>query len=324
MTAGTEQALGGSSSADWQQLELNETEYKRRARRYRLRTARRAAAFLSPYVILWTAFLAVPVGWGIFLSFNTGGIIGDREFVGLENWTRAWSDSELRTAVTNTAIFVIIAIGVVFGLSIFIAALMNRYRKGSNFFKLALYFPLLAPPILGAMIWFFLIHFDFGVLNLIQREIFQGNGINFIGSNPNALLTIVGVEVWRGLGFWVLFFLAGLQSVPEELLAAAKVDGAKAARRFRKITVPTLRPLLLFALVIAVIFNFQLFDSVQVLTDGGPALGTATVVWFIVKRMFAFQDTGLAFAASVGLMIVIMLLTLASFRIMRRREAREK
>lgn len=307
---------------DWAKLALSEDEYRRRAGRYRLRSSRRAFGFLAPYLVIWTVFLALPVGWGIFLSFNTGGIVGPREFVGLENWTRVLNDTELRRAVINTSIYVVIAISVVFGLAISLAALLNKYRRGGNFFKLALYFPLLAPPILSAMMWFFLIHFDFGIFNLIQRGL-GGSGINFLGKNPNALLLIVGVEVWRGLGFWVLFYLAGLQSVPEELLAAAKIDGAKALRRFLKITVPTLRPLLLFALVIAVIFNFQLFDSVKVLTDGGPALGTATVVWFIFKRMFAFQDTGLAFAASVGLLIVILVLTFISFWVLRKRQARE-
>jgi multiple sugar transport system permease protein len=308
---------------DWAQPTLSPAEYRRRARRYRFRAASRAIGFLAPYVTIWIVFLAIPVAWGVFLSFNEGGIVGPREFVGFENWTRALSDSELRRAVVNTAIFVVIAIAVVFTLAIFLASLLNKHRRGGNFFKVALYFPLLAPPILAAMIWHFLIHFDFGVLNVMQRFFLRGTGINFLGNNPNALLTIVAVEVWRGLGFWVLFYLAGLQSVPEELLDAARIDGARKTRRFLKITVPTLRPLLLFALVIAVIFNFQVFDTVQVLTDGGPALGTATVVWFIFKRMFAFQDTGLAFAASVGLLIVIMIMTAISFWALGKRKARE-
>jgi len=309
------------SDADWARLTLSETEYRRHARRYRSRSSRRAIPFLAPYLLIWGTFLAWPVVWGIWLSFNTGGILGDREYVGLDNWRRAFEDSELREAVRNTAVYMVIAITVVFVLAIFLASLLNKYKRGSNFFKLALYFPLLAPPILGAMMWFFMIHFDFGVLNIIHRQA-GGSGINYLGESPNALLTIVAVEVWRGLGFWVLFFLAGIQAVPEELLSAAKIDGARSFRRFMRITVPTLRPLLLFALVVAIIFNAQLFDSVQVLTDGGPALDTATVVWFIFKRMFAFQDTGLAFATSVGLLIVVLLATLLSFWALGRREAR--
>ena len=311
------------AGANWATPRLKEPERRRRARHRHWRVTGRALLFVAPYMVLWAVFLALPTGWAIFLSFNSGGIVDDRRFVGLDNWTRMVGDSQLRTAIINTAMFVVVAIAVTFCLAIGLASLLNRYRTGSNFFKLALYFPLLAPPILAAMMWFFLVHFDFGILNLIQRRVFGGTGINFLGENPNALLTIVAVEVWRGLGFWVLYFLAGLQSVPEELTDAAKLDGARAARRFAKITVPTLRPLLLFAIVIAVIFNFQIFDSVQILTQGGPSLGTATVVWFIFRRMFAFQDTGIAFAASVGLLGVILVLTLISFRLLGRREERE-
>lgn len=320
----TTELTSSSVTADeeWAKLTLTPRQYRRQARRYKSRTSRRAIGFLAPYMLIWAVFLAFPVGWGIWLSFNTGGIIGPRTFVGFDNWTRAWGDTELRQAVRNTAVYMVIAIFVVFCLAIFLASLLNKYRRGSNFFKLALYFPLLAPPILGAMMWFFMIHFDFGVLNVIHRQL-GGTGINYLGENPNALLVIVAAEVWRGLGFWVLFYLAGIQAVPQELLSAAKIDGARTWRRFTKITVPTLRPLMLFALVVAIIFNAQLFDSVQVLTDGGPALGTATVVWFIFKRMFAFQDTGLSFATSVGLLIFIFLATLLSFWALTKRQARE-
>ena len=99
-------------------------------------------------------------------------------------------------------------------------------------------------------------------------------------------------EVWRGLGFWTLYFLASLQSVPEELLDAARVDGAKGFQRFRRVTLPLLRPMLLFAVVIAIIANFQVFDTVYVLTQGGPYQSTSTIVWFIWKRLFQFQQTG--------------------------------
>ena len=317
-----EGSVAYEATEEWAELTLSPRQYRLRARRYRARINRRAIGFLAPYTVIWAVFLAFPVGWGVWLSFNTGGILGERLFVGFENWTRVWADTEVRTAVRNTAVYMVIAIAVVFGLAIFLASLLNKHRRGSNFFKLALYFPLLAPPILGAMMWFFMVHFDFGVLNVILRQL-GGSGINYLGENPNALLTIVAVEVWRGLGFWVLFYLAGIQAVPEELLAAAKIDGAGTWRRFARITVPILRPLLLFALVVAIIFNSQLFDSVQVLTEGGPALGTATVVWFIFKRMFAYQDTGLAFATSVGLLLVILLATLLSFWALAKRQARE-
>ena len=131
-------------------------------------------------------------------------------------------------------------------------------------------------------------------------------------------------EVWRGLGFWTLYFLASLQSVPEELLDAARVDGAKGFQRFRRVTVPMLRPMLLFAVVIAIIANFQVFDTVYVLTQGGPYQSTSTLVWFIWKRLFQFQQTGQGYAAAVLLLGIILVLTAISFWLLGSRRRHER
>ena len=120
-------------------------------------------------------------------------------------------------------------------------------------------------------------------------------------------------EVWRGLGFWTLYFLASLQNIPEELLDAARVDGARGFQRFRRVTIPLLRPMLLFAVVIAIIANFQVFDTVYILTQGGPVQSTSTMVWFIWERLFQFQQTGQGYAAAVILLGIILFLTAISF-----------
>jgi ABC-type sugar transport system permease subunit len=148
--------------------------------------------------------------------------------------------------------------------------------------------------------------------------------VNFFGNGTYALLLIVLAEVWRGLGFWTLYFLASLQNVPEELLDAARVDGAKGFRRFRRVTIPILRPMLLFAVVIAIIANFQVFDTVYVLTSGGPYQSTSTLVWFIWKRLFQFQQTGQGFAAAVLLLGIILFLTALSFWLLGTRRRQER
>ena len=297
---------------DWHELSLTDEEFRRARSRYKLRGLVPVMGFLGPFLLLWSVFLAIPMLWSIWLSFNTGGLIDEAKFVGFDNWSRIFSNDELVRSLKNTAIYVVIAILTVFSLALTIAGLLNSNKRGQNFFKVALYFPLLVPPIMAGMIFFFLTHYDMGIINLILQTM-NREKLNFLGDNPNALLTIVSLEVWRGLGFWVLFFLAGLQSIPSDLIDAAKIDGAGSVRRFRRISLPTLRPLLLFAVIIALIFNFQLFDSVQVLTKGGPVLGTTSVVWFIYKRLFAFQDIGLAYATSVGLLIVVVVLTVAAY-----------
>ncbi len=183
--------------------------------------------------------------------------------------------------------------------------------------------PLLAPAVLVGLIWQFVSNYDFGLLNLIFTSV-GIDRVNIFGSGTLALLTIVFAEVWRGLGFWTLYFLASLQSVPEELLDAARVDGAKGVKRFTRITVPMLRPMLLFAVVIAIIANFQVFDTVYVLTQGGPYQSTSTMVWFIWKRLFQFQQTGQGYAAAVLLLGIILVLTAISFWLLGSRRRHER
>jgi ABC-type sugar transport system permease subunit len=311
------------NSTNWQTLEMSSEDFRKARSRYRRRALLPVVGFLGPFFFLWSIFLAAPMIWSIWLSFNTGGLIDEAKFVGMDNWARMFANEELVKSLKNTGVYVVIAIAVVFSLALTLAGLLNSNKRGQNFFKVALYFPLLVPPIMAGMIFFFLTHYDMGIINLALQTTGRAK-LNFLGENPNAMLTIVSLEVWRGLGFWVLFFLAGLQGIPSDLIDAAKIDGAGPARRFRKISIPTLRPLLLFAVIIALIFNFQLFDSVQVLTKGGPVLGTSSVVWFIYKRMFAFQDIGLAYATSVALLIVVVTLTVFAYGFLGNKSERSK
>ena len=313
-TVGTEHA--------WNELTLSEAEYKRASARYRQRRSLRAYLFLLPYFIPFVAFLLIPAFWSVWLSFNRGGILDPAKYVGLQNWRAIASDSELTGSIKNTAVYAVEAILLVFTLAIVLALLLNRYRKGSNIFKLALYVPLLAPAVLVGLIWQFLTNFDFGFVNLALGALGFGR-LNILGSGTLALLTIVLAEVWRGLGFWTLYFLASLQNIPEELTDAARVDGARGLQRFRRITLPLLRPMLLFAVVIAIIANFQVFDTVYVLTQGGPYESTSTLVWFIWKRLFQFQETGQGYAAAVLLLGIILALTAVSFWLLGSRRKRE-
>ena len=305
----------------WDELTLSEAEYRRAGARYRQRRSMRAYLFVLPYLIPFLAFLVVPAVWSVWLSFNKGGILDSARYVGLDNWREISNDTELTGAIKNTSIYVVEAVFLVFTLALLLALLLNRYRKGSNIFKLALYVPLLAPAVLVGLIWQFLTNFDFGLINLALDAVGLER-LNILGSGTLALLTIVLAEVWRGLGFWTLYFLASLQNIPEELLDAARVDGAKGVQRFRRITIPLLRPMLLFAVVIAIIANFQVFDTVYVLTQGGPHESTSTLVWFIWKRLFQFQETGQGYAAAVLLLGIILTLTAISFWLLGSRRRR--
>jgi ABC-type sugar transport system permease subunit len=307
----------------WDELTLSPDEYKRAGARYRRRASSKGYLFLLPYFIPFLAFLVVPVFWSLWLSFNKGGLLDSAKFVGFDNWREVANDSQLTLSIENTAKYVVTAIFLVFTLALFLALLLNRYRRGSNFFKLALYVPLLAPLVLVGLIWQFIANYDFGLFNLILTTIGVGR-VNIFGSSTLALLLIVFAEVWRGLGFWTLYFLASLQNIPEELLDAARVDGARGITRFRRVTIPLLKPMLLFAVVLAIIANFQVFDTVYVLTQGGPVQSTSTMVWFIWERLFQFQQTGQGYAAAVILLGIILFLTVLSFWFLGSRDRRRQ
>ena len=189
-----------TSETAWDELTLSEAEYRRAGARYRQRRSLRAYLFVLPYFIPFVAFLVVPAFWSVWLSFNKGGILDSAKYVGLANWREISNDTELTGAIKNTAVYAVEAILLVFTLAIILALLLNRYRKGSNVFKLALYVPLLAPAVLVGLIWQFMTNFDFGFINLALQAL-GFDRLNILGSGTLALGTIVLAEVWRGLGF---------------------------------------------------------------------------------------------------------------------------
>jgi ABC-type sugar transport system permease subunit len=169
---------------------------------------------------------------------------------------------------------------------------------------------------ISAVIFSFIVHPEFGPLNQLLRLLgFRPQ--NWLG-NPNlALPTIAMLQIWRGLGFYVIVYVAALGRVPEELYEAGRIDGTTGWQAFRYLTLPLIRPVILFTLVMATIWNLQMFDSVYVMTDGGPAYSTATVVWFIFDNAFAFDKVGYAATMSIFLLMVTLVLTLFQVRFLR-------
>lgn len=298
-------------------MRLSAAEHKRLRRNYYWRRYLTAYLFLLPNLIFFFVFLVLPSWWVLYLSFHEGGILGAPRFVGFKNWWLIWQDKIALRTLFNTVYYMLIAIPSVFVISMGLALLLKRLLRGITVIRAALYFPTLSPIVLAALLWIFVIHPDFGVLNFLLR-LFGFEAVNWLGPGT-ALPTIALLEVWRGVGFWTMLFLAALLGLPQELYDAAKIDGAGNWAQFRHITLPLLRPTFVFAFIMATIFNFQLFDSVYILTDGGPQNQTATVVWYIYKNTFQFDKPGVGAAMSVMMLIVILILTLIQLGLLRRK-----
>lgn len=299
---------------------LSEEEHRRLRRRYFARRALTAYGFLVPNAVFFIAFLLIPIGYLFYLTFHNGGIITPARFVGLENWREVWQDDLVRTVIWNTVKYCLIAIPSVFVIGMIYALAMEKLASGSGFVRALIYVPTLTPYVIAALIWLFMYQRDFGALNLMLGW-FDIEPQNWLGDPDLVIPAIAMLEVWRGLGFWAILFLAALIALPADLYNAAKIDGANAWQRFIRITLPLMRPTFFFAVVMATIWNLQLFDSVSILTDGGPQNASATVVWYIYKSMFQFNDqTGFAAALSFVLLLFILGLTLIEIRLLRRRD----
>jgi ABC-type sugar transport system permease subunit len=199
-------------------------------------------------------------------------------------------------------------------ISLFIAVLItDKFIRGKNFFKSAIFFPQLSPMVTCAVLWTFMIHPEFGLFNHLLNAL-GFSSPNWLGDPKLALFTITLLELWRGIGFYVVTYVAAIVAVPDELYDAAMVDGATGLSRFFLITLPLIRPSLLFTLVMATIWNFQLFDSVYVLTRGAPANTTSTVVWYIYDNAFRYERMGRASTMAVILMAIILVLSLIELK----------
>jgi len=285
-------------------------------RRYELKKTLQAYLFLAPYLLFFGAFLLAPVIFLFWLTFHAEGILAPPIFVGLENWRRTFTDPLVLKTVVNTLLYCLMAIPAVFILAMILALALKSIERGRTLIRTLIYLPTLQPSLIVALIWTFVLHPDFGILNVLSRAAI-GRPINFLGDPSNALGTIAMVEVWRGLGFWSVLFLSGLMALPIELYYAAELDGAGPIRRFFSLTLPLLKPIFYFSVIFATIVNLQIFDSVFALTDGGPAHSTATVTWYVYRSLFDFADIGFGSTLSFVLVIVVLILTAAQTYLLR-------
>lgn len=289
------------------------------ARRVGIRQTLTAYGFLAPNLIFYAVFLLYPVLAVFVGTFRSGGLLDEPQFVGLTNWRHVFINALTLTSMKNTLYFWVLSVPAMLVLALIIAMFLQNLRSGASAFRALLYLPTLAPVVLAALIWLFLIHPDFGAVNFILRGLGR-DPVNWLGDPKFALPALAGIDVWRGIGFWSLYFLASLLALPAELQQAAQLDGAGAWQRFKHVTLPFLRPTLLFAVVLATIYGLQVFDSVFVLTDGAPSNATATMVWYIYKSLFQFDQIGYGSVLSYLLLAVILLLTLPQMRILRQKD----
>jgi ABC-type sugar transport system permease subunit len=299
-------------------LRLSAEDHRRLRLKARLGRELLGWAFLGPMFACFVIFLVLPVIGTVWWSLRSGGLGGDTKFVGLKNFIDLPDLVGASTAIGNTIVFALISVPLILIGALAIALLLARIERGGSIYRFLIYFPVLVPGVVAALIWLFMTNVDFGLFNQVARW-FGGKPVIWLGAD-NALIVLAILDVWRNVGYWALFFVAAIIGLPKELYQAAELDGAPAFARFRYLTLPLLRRIIFFAVVVATIWGLQVFDTALVLTSGGPGTATTTVIYRIWLYMFgATNKIGMASAISLVLIVAILLLTLVQMRLLRGR-----
>jgi multiple sugar transport system permease protein len=257
--------------------------------------------------------------WLSLNKWNPLSPLANAEWLGFRNYTYLLQyDAQFTSALTNSLIYAVTRVisNVVLGLAL--ALLMNNKRlKGIRIWRVALFLPIATSPAVLAKIWQALYHKDFGIINA-GLEFVGIPGLGWLTNPTTALFAIIIIAMYQYVGYYAIIFLAALQGIPEELIDAGKVDGASALQLFWNITLPYLRPVISFVVVISTIFGLQVFDIVWATTRGGPANSTNTVVLHMYKTVFVNGRAGQGAAMAFMLFAIIMVLAIFQLRLLRR------
>jgi len=290
-------------------------------RRRNWRQALVAWSFALPFVVLFGAFMAGPIVVSFLTSFTDMRITDIRSpfgvsFIGFDNYVDVFQDPAFRKAARNTALYVLFAVPLTIGFGLLVALGLNQATvRLRNVLRLGYFLPYVTSIVAIAVVWRLILGTDAGLLNgLLGGLGVEGPG--WLTDRRYSLWSIILMTTWRGLGLQMIIFLAGLQAIPSELYEAASVDGAGRWHQFRYVTLPMLRPTLLFSAVIASIGLMQFFEEPFVMTQGGPLDSTVSVAYFAYEQ-FSFGNYGYTAAISYVLFMTIAALTFLQFRLLR-------
>lgn len=284
----------------------------RKQRRERRLWSLRAYAFMAPALILLLVFVFYPILRSIPLSLYRYSVIGQTKYIGLANFRQAFLDPDFWIAMRNSALFVG-CVPVLQLVSLVVAVVVNQKLKLVTFFRVLFYLPVVTSTISISIMWSFVFDPN-GIVNtfLIAHKVIS-EPIYFLADTHYALLSLMFVTIWQGIGYYMMIYLAGLQSVPAQLEEAARIDGAGATRIFFQVTLPMLKPYIWFCTLFSVLAALGVFDVVFAMTNGGPAKATLVMNLYTYDKAFRSFEFGYAAAAGLIMSLVTTLFSLIVF-----------
>lgn len=288
---------------------------RQRAGVIRQREIKYGLLFASPAVIFFSIFYVYPLARAIYISFNRWTLLSPPRWVGLQNYERLTIDPEFSNSLWVTFIYAIGTVIPIWILALALALVFNNAFRGRQGYLTLYYLPAVVSLTVWSLIWRLMYHPNGGLLTLFTDPL-GFEHIRWLNDPGLAMPSIILLSIWKGTPFYMIIYLAGLRSIPVEYYEAAMVDGARWHQRLWSITLPLLRPVLLYVAVISIIIGFQVFTPVYILTGGGPGSATRVIPMFIVDNAFQFLRMGYASAASLVLLLILMVLTLVQFRLL--------
>lgn len=266
--------------------------------------------FILPALAGIVVFILIPVFFSFGLSFMDWDLLNKAKFVGLKNYIDIFASPLFGKILLNTFVYAISTSIFAVIIPLVLACILNSKIRGSEFFKTAYFLPFVTPMIVIAVIWQWIFDPNIGILNHVLRL-----NINWLYDPNFAMPALIIVSVWKLIGYNMIIFLAGLSSINQSLLEAAKIDGANKFDTFRLVTVPLLSPTIFFVVVITCISSFQIFDLIYMMTQGGPMDSTNVLVYAVYKNAFEYFKTGAASAMAYVLFAIILALTLIQWKL---------
>jgi ABC-type sugar transport system permease subunit len=279
-------------------------------------------AFVMPALLFYVLFIIVPTLSSFYYSFTSwDGISPNINFIGLANYREIFTSARFGNALKNTVILTLFISITENFLALLLAVAVDNVRWGKRTFRSVLYLPVLISGIVSGFIWKIMYNYNFGAINTILKDIGLGNmRQDWLGNTKLTLIMIGVVLVWKGVGYYMVIYLAGLQSVSVDVIEAAHIDGANGWQRFSKITIPLISGTFTINFTLSLINGLKVFDQISVMTDGGPGFTSETIVYLLYKVGFNEGRQGFGTAVGVVLLFIIIILNIIQQKFLRSRE----
>ncbi|RIQ18366.1 carbohydrate ABC transporter permease [Jiangella rhizosphaerae] len=289
-------------------MTLQRTAPPRPSWRDRVRDPGWGLIFVLPMLVLFVIFRFVPSLGALGMSFTDYRLSGDFSFVGAENYRRLIEDDLFFDSLRVTLLYALMYVPLTLVVSLGTATMLHHVVRGRGLFRGLLFLPYVTSFVMAGIIWIW-IYDSNGLVNGVLDRFGLGPAPFLTGNQAMVLGSLAVVSVWKSFGYSMLILLAGLKNIPEDVMEAATLDGAGAWAKFRRITLPLLRPVIFFVLVIETIVAFQVFDTIYVMTGGGPARASYGLVYMLYDQGFKFFDFG--YAATIGVMLFLVVLVIS-------------